>query len=339
MSGQFERLGELADESVASCRRHGRVWELAYILQLRGKVTNDIADSMEPSMNDLRESRALFERVGDIWGVAECLGGEAETTAGLGDWVRAAECCREAIALAIRLGSHQYVPQLNVRLGGALVNSGEAEEGERLLRSGIADAERFGAGGDGAGLYGRVLLTGLLGQRGDVAEAHALMDQVLTDMPASLPSFMSGLLLGMKGWLLGIEGDPAGGLAMIAEGIERLLDHPLASAIAPRLGVLLLPIAVATVARLPEAATGSNRDRFRRAAVLLGAQQRLRLFAIHPPQAAAVAEAVETLKQRLGEEAYEAAYAEGADAADLTIERAVDTMREMITLPGAAAAP
>jgi hypothetical protein len=48
---------------------------------------------------------------------------------------------------------------------------------------------------------------------------------------------------------------------------------------------------------------------------------------------------VETLKQRLGEEAYEAAYAEGADAVDLTIERAVDTMREMVTLPDAAAAP
>jgi hypothetical protein len=48
---------------------------------------------------------------------------------------------------------------------------------------------------------------------------------------------------------------------------------------------------------------------------------------------------VETLKQRLGEEAYEAAYAEGADAANLTIERAVDKMRELVTLPGAAAAP
>ncbi|MFE2428345.1 BTAD domain-containing putative transcriptional regulator [Streptomyces sp. NPDC059373] len=339
MSGQFERLGELADEAVASCRRYGRVWELAYILQLRGKVMNDIADSMEPSMNDLRESRALFERVGDIWGVTECLAGEAETTAGLGDWARAAECCREAITLSRRLGSHQYEPLLHVRLGDALVNNGETEEGERLLRAGIAEAERFGASGDGAGLYGRVLLTGLLGQRGDVAEGHALMDEALADMPATVPSFMGGLLLGMKGWLLGIEGDPVGGLAMIAEGIERLLGHPLTSAIAPRLGVLLLPIAVTTVARLPEAAAGPDHDRFRRAAVLQGAQPRLRPFALGPSQAAAVAEAVDTLKQRLGEEAYAAAYAEGADAPELTIERAVDSMREMVTLPGAAAAP
>ncbi|WP_329318775.1 BTAD domain-containing putative transcriptional regulator [Streptomyces sp. NBC_01262] len=322
LSGDFGQLRELADETVESCRTHGRIWELAFILQLRAKVMNDISDTIEVSMNDIRESRALFEQVGDNWGVAECLAAEAETTSGLGDWVRAAECCREAIGLARRLGSHQQVPILTIRLGDALVNSGETAEGERLLRAGIADAERFGVSGHGAALYGRVLLSGLLGYRGDVAEAHTLMDEFLDALPAGVPPFISGLLLGMKGWLMGIEGDPVGGLRTLGEGIDRLHGHPLTSVIAPRMGLLLIPIAIVNLALLPDPGTALLHS----AALLNGAHDHLRAVAIAPYHKAAVAKAAVSLREGLGAAAYDAAYAEGAG---LTIEQAVTLMREM----------
>ncbi|WP_405731411.1 winged helix-turn-helix domain-containing protein [Streptomyces sp. NBC_01537] len=325
LSGDFERLTELTDETVESCRTHGRTWELAFILQLRAKVINDVADRIEASMDDIRESRALFEQVGDNWGVAECLAAEAEATSGLGDWVRAAECCREAIELARRLGSHQQVPILSIRLGDSLINSGEPAEGERLLRAGIADAERFGVSGHGAALYGRVLLTELLGQRGDLAEANTLMDEFLDALPTGVPPFISGLLLGMKGWLVGIEGDPVGGLRVLGEGIDRLNGHPLTSVIAPRMGLLLIPVAITTLARLPDSAPDAL-ARLHRAVVLNAAHDRLRPVAIAPYQKAAVTEAAVSLRDRLGDAAYDAAYAEGGN---LTMEQAVVAMREV----------
>lgn len=129
LTGRFDRMSELMDETVRSCRLHGRVWELAFALQLRAKVMNDVEDRLEASMDDIREARELFGKVGDDWGMAEVLAAEAEATANAGDWVRAAESCREAIALARKLGAYQHVPIMTVRLGDALANAGDLVEG------------------------------------------------------------------------------------------------------------------------------------------------------------------------------------------------------------------
>lgn len=104
-TGNFDRLYPLMNETVESCRRHHREWELAYALQLRAKINNDVTERLAESITDIGESRRIFERLGDEWGMAETLSAEAEAASNAGDWEHAAQCCRRGIELARKIGS------------------------------------------------------------------------------------------------------------------------------------------------------------------------------------------------------------------------------------------
>lgn len=336
-SGDFERLHDLMDETVGVCRQYGRTWELAFALQLRAKINNDVKERLSDSLRDIAESRRLFERLGDEWGMAETLSGEAEAAGHGGDWRRAAVCCREAIELARKIGSHQHIPVLTVRLGEALSNAGEPEEGERLVREGIADAERFGAASDGAAFFGKVLLASMLSRRDDIAEALELIESTIVEGTQSggAPGFVIGMLNGVKGHLIGRLGDPDAGLSMVADGIDELNRHPLANVITPRVGILLAPGAVDLLTMLAEAdaeppgsgpATGLGTRRALRAAVLLNAHDRLRPSVMPPGEAEQLDRSRTRLRTLLGDEDYAAAYAEGDG---LTVEGAIALMRDV----------
>jgi predicted ATPase/DNA-binding SARP family transcriptional activator len=334
-SGEFARLPALVDETVEACRRHGRDWELAFSLQLRAKINNDVLERAQTAVEDVRESRQLFERLGDEWGVAETLSAEAEAAGSRGEYARAAECCRRGIELAHRIGSHQHVPVLTVRLGEALVNAGELEEGMRLLYEGVAEAERFGAVNDGAAFYGKMLLTMTLSRQGWNAEALALIEETMRDGESlrGQPNFISGILVGVKGYLIGRLGRPEEGLRMLGDGIAVLAGHALANVITPRLGVLLAPGAIELLALLAEAAPrdGGRLDdlaerRARRAAMLACAHERLRPQVVPPAEARLLAEVVGRLRELLGEAEYDAAYAEGDS---LSVDGTVALMRDV----------
>ncbi|WP_308011795.1 AfsR/SARP family transcriptional regulator [Actinacidiphila acidipaludis] len=352
-SGSFERLHELIDETVDACRRHGRDWELAFSLQLRAKINNDVHERAPMAVRDVIESRELFQRLGDEWGMAETLSAEAEGAGSSGDYARAARCCREGIALARKIGSRQHVPVLTVRLGEALINAGETEEGMRLLHEGVAEAERFGAMNDGAAFYGKLLLTLALSRGGRNAEALALIESTMGDNSLrGQPGFILGILKGIKGYLIGRLGRPAEGLEMLGDGIGVLAGHPLASVITPRLGVMLAPGAMELLTMLAESGSeaepgpgagsesGSESGpagggglsglavrRARRAAQLACAHERLRPQAIPPSEARELALVVDRLRNLLGAEAYEAAYAEGDG---LSVDEAVALMRDVV---------
>ncbi|MFJ4849715.1 MULTISPECIES: BTAD domain-containing putative transcriptional regulator [unclassified Streptomyces] len=312
LTGRFDLMPELIDSTVSSCRRHGRTWELAFALQLRAKIMNDVEDRFAQSMEDIREARALFREAGDDWGLAEVLAAEAEATANAGDWGRAAESCREAIALALKLGAHQQIPMMTVRLGDALANSGQEEEGERLVREGIADAQRFRPVGDDASYYGRVLLVAMLARRGDLDEGFALLDAMQADPPRGMPSFIFGLLAAIRGWLTGMAGDPYGGLPHLREAVDYMEAHPLSPVIGPRMGVLLFPPAVTLftgIAGLRD--DGDAREAARRAALVLGAHDSLRQTACTPWERQSLDEDAARLRTHLGERDFDAVYREG----------------------------
>ncbi|MDX3075341.1 BTAD domain-containing putative transcriptional regulator [Streptomyces sp. MI02-7b] len=326
LTGRFDLMPELIDSTVSSCRQHGRTWELAFALQLRAKVMNDVEDRFAQSMEDIREARALFGRAGDDWGLAEVLAAEAEATANSGDWARAAESCREAIGLALKLGAHQQVPMMTVRLGDALANSGQEEEGERLVREGITDAQRFRPVGDDASYYGKVLLVAMLSRRGELDEGFELLDAMQADPPRGMPSFIFGLLAAIRGWLTGMAGDPYGGLPHLREAVDYMEAHPLSPVIGPRMGVLLFPPAVTLftgIAGLRD--DGDAREPARRAAVVLGAHDNLRQTACTPWERHSLDEDAVRLRAHLGEEAYDDAYREGGT---LTFPEAVGLLRE-----------
>ncbi|MFC4035229.1 BTAD domain-containing putative transcriptional regulator [Streptomyces polygonati] len=337
-SGEFDRLHLLLDETVACCRAYDRTWELAYALQLRAKVNNDVRERRQEAFRDISESRRLFERLGDEWGMAETLSAEAEAAGNAGDWPRAVECCVQGIALARRIGSHQHVPNLTVRMGDALINCGEWDEGVRLLHEGIEDAERFGSTSDGASFFGKILLVGALGRHDDAAEALELIDETMRrneNAGPGIPGFVGGMLRGVKGALLGKLGEPEQGLALLSEGLDELADHPLTNVITPRLAVLLAPAGIRLLRMLgaPDGAPprqadrdGRNHRRLRRAAALVGAHDRLRPSAIPPAEQRELDEDIALLRALLGEEVFDAEYAEGEG---LPFEEAFALMRDM----------
>ncbi|NUS12650.1 MAG: AAA family ATPase, partial [Streptomyces sp.] len=329
-TGDFEQLRTLLDETVGSCRRHGRDWELAFALQLRAKVNNDVTEYVADAIRDIAESRRIFERLGDEWGMAETLSAEAEATANSGGWEHAAECCRKGIALARRIGSHQHVPVLTVRLGDALVNAGHTERGLETLRRGIEEAARFGTEHDGAAFYGKIMLAGALTHIGQPDKGLELIDETMREdvRDGVQPGFVVGMLKGMRGYLAGILGEPDAGLDQIRDGLAELAQHPIAHVITPRLGVILGPGTAELLSLLAESeadsgaggssaaearlAPGSLAERrARRAALLLGAHDRLRPSALPPGEARTLARTVARLRGLLGAEQYAAAYAEG----------------------------
>jgi hypothetical protein len=329
-AGRFDELSGLVDESVDACRRHGRDWELAYALQLRAKVNNDVPDRLEDAIHDVGESRRIFERLGDEWGTAETLSAEAEAASNAGDWAHAAECCRQGIVLARKIGSYQRVPVLTVRLGENLVNMGQVEEGLRTLREGVANAEKFGADSEGAGFFGRMLLAAALSHTGQVAEALGVVEEMMRDGTAGSgqPAFVAGMLLALRGYLIGRLGEPKAGLDLLSEGMKDLADHPLANVITPRLGILLAPGAISLLSVLAEQGGpgGLGERRARRGAALVSAHDRLRPSVIPPGEVAELDDAKRRLLAVLGEQGYAAAYAEG-DGLD-TVE-AVTLMRDV----------
>ncbi|MFG1806398.1 BTAD domain-containing putative transcriptional regulator [Streptomyces sp. NPDC049040] len=330
-TGRFDQLPVLVDETVDACRRHHRDWELAFALQLRAKVNNDVIERIADSLLDVGESRRIFERLGDEWGMAETLSAEAEAASNAGDWAHAAECCVQGIELARKIGSHQRVPVLTVRLGDSLVNAGRVEEGMRKLWEGVDDAGRFGHDSDGAGFYGRILLAGALSHTGKAAEALALVEETMLDSEAAVgqPGFVVGMLMGLKGYLVGTLGEPEAGLALMEEGVGVLAAHPLAHVITPRLGILLTPGTIELLGVLAEQGASSPvaEARARRAAILSNAHDRLRPSVVPPSEALELARSKDRLLRVLGEEGYAAAYAEGDG---LDADEAVALMRDVV---------
>ncbi|SHL10653.1 BTAD domain-containing putative transcriptional regulator [Actinacidiphila paucisporea] len=329
-TGDFGRLQALVEDTVAACRRYGRDWELAYVLQLRAKINNDVAERIADSVLDIGESRRIFQRLGDEWGMAETLSAEAEAAGNAGDWEHAARCCVEGIELARKIGSPQHVPVLTVRLGDAMVNAGQVEEGMRKLREGVDDATRTGTDQDGAGFFGRMMLAGALGSTGRPAEALELIEETMARGVAASgqPAFVMGMLKGMKGSLIGRLGDPEGGLALLHEGLATLAEHPLAEVITPRLGMLLAPGAIELLTLLAERGgpDGATERRARRAAAVMNVHDRLRPSAVPPGVQRELDDARARLTALLGEDGYAAGYAEG-DGPDL--REAVALMRDI----------
>jgi predicted ATPase len=361
LTGDFERLRVLVDETVDACRRHHRDWELAFSLQMRAKINNDVTEYVATALRDIAESRRIFERLGDEWGMAETLTAEAEAAGNAGEWAHAAECCRRGIALARRIGSHQHVPVLTVRLGDALVNAGEVEAGMAALHQGIEEAGRFGGDDVGAHFYGKVLLAAAYTHTGRPRDALELVEETIRDSAESRgqPGFVVGMLEGMKGYLVGVLGDPEAGLGLIAHGQQVLGGHPLADVITPRLGILLAPGAAELLSMLAESEVksaprtaptassgpaapqpgpgarpapvpldpdGRAARRARRAAALVNAQDRLRPSAMPPGEVRALARTRERLVRVLGAQGYAAAYAEGDG---LALDETVALMRDI----------
>ncbi|GAA3305681.1 hypothetical protein GCM10020295_60040 [Streptomyces cinereospinus] len=130
LTGGMDRLRAILDATVATCRATpGYDWELAFSLQTRANLLAHRPERSCDAVGDADEALEIYRRLGDGWGIAEALSARGEGHERDGAHLKAAADYQAAMEIAERLGARAQLAVLNARLGGALLEAGEAEQG------------------------------------------------------------------------------------------------------------------------------------------------------------------------------------------------------------------
>lgn len=319
MTGDQERIREIIDANVDTCRRTpGYEWELASCLQMRANVLANRSDWARGAFRDADEALEIFRRLGDAWGTAEALSARAEAHERLGAYTRAAADYEDAIDHAERLNARAQAAVLAARLGSVLLEAGDGERGERMLREVIDGPEHIGHEAVPAA---RLFLAGWLGTTGRRAEAREQLRLLRESFDFGHFAVFDAFVQGAEAWLDAVEERYAQALTGVRAALRRAAD-PLSLAIAPQMRSVYLCVAATTLA----GADGGSRAGT--AARCLGAADAL-LPAGHVPsrwERDAHDTAVHRTRAALGERDFASAYAEGGglsyEEATALVERA-----------------
>ncbi|WP_254405057.1 AfsR/SARP family transcriptional regulator, partial [Streptomyces sp. AC627_RSS907] len=305
LTGDVARLREIMDAAVRTCRETpGYEWELAGSLQMRANVLANRPKWAGDAARDADEALEIYQRLGDAWGVAEALSARAEARERKGEFHLAAADYERAAEHAQRLGAHAQLDILDARRGSALLEAGEAERGERVLREVLERTQ--GSSHNGAMPAARLFLAGWLGMTDRTAEAREQLRRLREDFSLAHFVVFDAFILGVEAWLATLEGRHEESLAKVRQALERA-DAPLSDAVAPHMRSSYLTVAAMALARV------DGGRRAQDAARCIGAADAM-LPAGHVHSGMerdGRARAVERARQALGDEAYEAAYAEG----------------------------
>ncbi|MGI5374931.1 AfsR/SARP family transcriptional regulator [Streptomyces sp. CA-251387] len=304
LTGDVARVREIVDAAIDTCRCvPGYEWDLAAGLQMRANLLANRTEWSGDATRDADESLAIYRRLGDLWGTAEALAARAEAQERRGEYRAAAADYRAAIEHAECLGARAQVGVLSARLGAALIESGETERGERLLREVI---EQGGGVTEHAMPFARLILAGRLGMTDRVPEAREHLRLLREQFKIAHFIIFDAFILGAEAWLDAVDGRYPESLDRIRRALERAGD-PLSQAIAPQMRSAYLTTAAFALARV------DGGRRARDAARCLGAADAL-LPPRHVPSSQereVYDRAVARTRAVLGDAAYEAAYAEG----------------------------
>jgi predicted ATPase/DNA-binding SARP family transcriptional activator len=304
LTGDMERLRVIIDASIRTCRETpGFDWELAAGLQMRANFLANRTDWAGDAARDADESLEIYQRLGDAWGTADALSARAEARERKGDYARAAADYEAAIGHAERLGARAQAAVLSARLASALLEAGEDERGERLLREVIAQHEDSHSEAMPAA---RLFLAGWLGMTGRAPEAREQLRRLRQDFRIAHFIVFDAFILGAEAWLDATEGRYEECLDRIRKALKRAAD-PLTEAIAPHMRSGYLIIGASALAALDGGRRAVD------AARCLGA-----FDALLPSGHVAQRQERETrewaerqARALLGDHAYETAYAEG----------------------------
>ncbi|MEU3736010.1 BTAD domain-containing putative transcriptional regulator [Streptomyces sp. NPDC032198] len=323
LDGDIDRMHHIIDATIGTCRERGYDWELAASLQQRANVLANRADRAGDARRDADESLEIFDRLGDVWGMAEALSSRGEAHERRGRFAQAAEDFEAAIGHAERLGAPAQVSVLTARLGAVLTEAGEMERGEELLWS-VLDHDGKAAANSSESLpAARFFLVDLLTRTGRTAQAREQLQLLREEFKAAEFVIFEGFMLGAEAWIHTVDGRHAEGLVAARAALDKSRD-PLSKMMAPQ----MTSVHLATAARALAALDGG---RHARDAVRLLAVAAHELPPGHFAPAAEreiVTAAVESARGALGDTAYEAAYAEGGS---LSVEEAAALCDRYIT--------
>ncbi|MFJ5232324.1 ATP-binding protein [Kitasatospora sp. NPDC088391] len=311
LTGEMRRTREVMDDAVAGARVHGGPLDLAFALQLRARLLNDLAGALDQAVADSEEALALYTALGDRWGMSDALSGKAENATKSGDADQAEAAFRQAIELSVQLGAHQEVPMLRARLGEVLAER-DPEAGERMVREAVAASSSGSTDAEGARLYGRLVLCNLAVRRGDHARALALLDELPAE-PAGrgpVPSVFGGIVTCIRGWVLARSGEPRAGLELMRAGRRAMTEvEGGATIFVEHMAMMLMTPIAGTL--LEYARAHDEPAAARRAAELLGAHHGISGTPGSFMERAEYERCTGLARGLLGPDAYAAAYARG----------------------------
>ncbi|RPF33020.1 putative ATPase [Streptomyces sp. TLI_185] len=304
LTGSVDRLPGILDASVDTCRATpGMEWELAATLQMRANLLANRSDWAGDAQRDAGESLEIYRRIGDLWGTAEALSARGEAHERIGEYAAAAADYEAAMERAERLGARAQMAVLGARLGSALLEAGETERGEQLLREVI---ERKDGSGNEAMPAARMFLAGRLAMTGRIQEAREQLRLLREEFRIAHFIVFDAFILGSEAFVEAADGHYEQSLDKARQALQRAGD-PLSEAIAPHMRPLYLALAAIGLA----GANGGSRARD--AARCIGTAQTL-LPAGHVAtslECEVYALAERLARASLGDEAYESAHAEG----------------------------
>ncbi|WUS96718.1 winged helix-turn-helix domain-containing protein [Streptomyces sp. NBC_00708] len=303
LTGGVSDLRHLLDETVRGAREFGYEWELAAALQMRANVLANRPDWAGEAHTDADESLAIFRRLGDDWGMAEALSSRGEANEKQGAYAQAAEDFQAAIRSAERLGALAQVSVLRIRYASVLTELDRGAEGEAIMREVLGDERQTGHEARPAA---RLFMAMWLGRDGRTDEAREQFTLLHEEFKSETMAVFEGFVLGGLAWLDNQDGAYARGLERSRRALESMQD-PLTQMVAPQMAVINLVILAWALAGL------GGEERSLTAARLLGSGR------AHLPEGHFMnamerenfARAEELVRVRLGDAAYEAAYAEG----------------------------
>ncbi|MFE9247699.1 BTAD domain-containing putative transcriptional regulator [Streptomyces sp. NPDC007088] len=244
-TADLPRLGEVVDETVRACRELGYRWELALALQNRANLLAGRYDLSGDARADADEALRLFRELGDIWGAAEALSSRGEAFEHMGATEEAAADYEQAAAYAGELGAVSQMGILQARLAGLLIEAGQGDKGEALLRD-LLDQDL--PQGNEALPAACMFLAMHLGRTGRTTEARETLERLRSDFEAASFMIFDGILLRVTGWLDAVEGRYTEALEHLSKGLSSSLDQ-LALMVAPHLPAGYFQIAALTLAR------------------------------------------------------------------------------------------
>ncbi|MFG2722109.1 ATP-binding protein [Streptomyces sp. NPDC048416] len=315
-TGDEDSLKEVLDATVTACEELGYAWELAAALQMRANVLANRTAWAGDAAKDAEVSLRMFQRIGDAWGAAEALAARGEAREKRGEFAAAAEDFADALRHAEQLGAKAQVTLLKARLAGMLLETGEGDRGEAMLREILAD-------GHGAGVEtrpaARLFLAVWLGRTRRFDEAREQIEELLREFHSANLMMFEGLVVGVRAWLDNEQGRFADALSGALTALDRA-QEPLSRMVAPEMIAVHLLTAAWALAGLGGA------DRALDAARLIGAHDAL-LPEGHfspPVQAEQRAAAERAARAVLDDAAYASAHAEGGG---LGVEEAAAVVR------------
>ncbi|MEU5531979.1 BTAD domain-containing putative transcriptional regulator [Streptomyces sp. NPDC020362] len=245
LTGGVERLNSVVDATVRTCRdTPGYDWELAGALQTRANLLANRTVWAGDAVRDAEEALEIYRRLGDEWGIAEALSARGEAHERKGAYEQAATDYSAAVEHAERLGARAQTAVLNARLGSVLMEAGDMERGERLLRDVIA-------GQDGshneAMPAARLFLACWLGLTDRIAEARDQLRLLREEFRIAHFVVFDAMILGQEAWLDALDRRGEEALAAVRRAL-RLAADPLSRVITPHLHSICLTVAAMALA-------------------------------------------------------------------------------------------